>query len=77
MLPILSYFNNTLLGVSFPGISKYQLKIIELIYFNENRSYRYETFKADLNSDIPLEMAVLISSEPLSKTGYWLGVCHG
>ena len=77
MLPILSHFNNKLSGVSFPGISKYQLKIIELIYFNENRSYRYETFKADLNSDIPLEMAVLISSEPLSKTGYWLSVCHG
>ena len=37
--------------------------------------------KADMNSDIhvPLETAAIffVSSEPLSKTGHWLGVCYG
>ena len=34
---------------------------------------------AKLNSYIPLETAQLyfFSSEPFSKTGYWLGICHG
>ena len=34
--------------------------------------------KADMNSDIRLQMAaIFFSDELLSATGYWLGVCHG
>ena len=35
-------------------------------------------FKANMNSDILLHTAaIFFSIEPLSKTGYWLGVYHG
>ena len=33
--------------------------------------------KADMESYIPLETAAISFSEPISKTGYELGVCHG
>ena len=34
--------------------------------------------KANMNSYIQLQTAaIFFSIEPLSKTGYWLGVCHG
>ena len=34
--------------------------------------------EADMKSYIPLEMAaIFFSSEPISTTGYELGVCHG
>ena len=35
-------------------------------------------FKANMKSYIPLETAaIFFSCEPISKTGYWLGVCYG
>ena len=35
-------------------------------------------FKANMNSYIQLQTAaIFFSIEPLSTTGYWLGVCHG
>ena len=34
--------------------------------------------KANMNNYIQLQTAaIFLSIEPLSKTGYWLGVCHG
>ena len=34
--------------------------------------------KANMNSEILLQTAtIFFSIEPLSKTGYWVGVCHG
>ena len=34
-------------------------------------------FKANMKSYIPLETAAIFFSEPFSKTGYKLVVCHG
>ena len=35
-------------------------------------------FKANMNSDKPLQTAaIFFSDELLSETGYWLGACHG
>ena len=33
--------------------------------------------KADMKSNIFLHMAAIVSIEPITKTGFWLGVCHG
>ena len=47
----------------------------------KNRSiyvHKHYDLKADMKSYIPLETAaIFFSSEPFSKTGYKLGVCHG
>ena len=37
----------------------------------------YLDLKANKNSDIPLQTAAIFFDGFLSKTGYWLGVCHG
>ena len=40
--------------------------------------FRVSRLKANMNSYIQLRTAaIFFSIEPLSKTGYWLGVCHG
>ena len=41
-------------------------------------TFEVRTLKANMNSYIQLQTAaIFFSIEPLSKTGYWLGECHG
>ena len=61
----------------FPSLSLFSLTLYIFIVTN---SFLYLTIimlKANMNSDIPLQTAVIFfSNKPLSETGYWQGVCY-
>ena len=69
--PFLYLFHNVvnIIGVSDPEyISEIDVRLLQCT----------DLFKADMNSDIPLQTAaIFFSDELLSETGYWLGVRHG
>ena len=54
------------------------LNFLFVRFFCHRNESDFSLFKADMKSDILLQTAaIFFSIEPISKTGHWLGICHG